>query len=160
MSITYPNQKVIHINRDMPKKEEGNFLLIKKENWYAANKDLEPYGLQLYLYLAGNKDGFDLALSQAAAEEDAGIKKTTFHTHINRMIEKGYLVNRQGNIYDFYERPQNKTEERALPAPEQENPSDKFSNPQEKPTASQDNKEIYNNTHSPKNNDIYNDFIF
>ena len=32
MPRTVPNQKTIHINRDMPKSNEGNFLLIKKEN--------------------------------------------------------------------------------------------------------------------------------
>ena len=48
MSYTSPNQKIIHINRE---KVTDNFLQIKKENWYNANKDLEPYGLQLYLYL-------------------------------------------------------------------------------------------------------------
>lgn len=77
MPNTVPNQKVVHVHRDMPdkNKKEGNFLLIKKENWYAANKDLGPYGLQLYLYIAGNRDGFDFALSQEAAERDAGITK-------------------------------------------------------------------------------------
>lgn len=51
------------------------------------NKDLEPYGLVLYLYLAGNKDGYDLALSQEAAEE-AGIKKTSFHKYVNVSLKK------------------------------------------------------------------------
>lgn len=101
MPYTVPNQKIIHINREAV---TDNFLQIKKENWYNANKDLEPYGLQLYLYLAGNKDGFDLALSQKAAEE-AGIRPTTFHKYVNVLIEKGYLINRQGNIFDFYEVP-------------------------------------------------------
>lgn len=101
MPQTFPNQKIIHINREPVK---DNFLQIKIENWYNANKDLEPYGLQLYLYLAGNKDGFNLALSQKDAEE-AGIRPTTFHKYINVLIEKGYLVQRVGNIYDFYETP-------------------------------------------------------
>ena len=76
MPNTVPNQKVVHVNRQ---KCDKNFLQISKENWYAANKDLEPYGLQLYLYIAGNRDGFDFALSQEAAERDAGITQTTFH---------------------------------------------------------------------------------
>ena len=69
---------------------------------------MEPYGLQVYLYLAGNRDGFTLELSQEAAEREAGIKKTSFHKYVNLMIEKGYLVQRGegSNIYDFYERPQ------------------------------------------------------
>lgn len=101
MPQTFPNQKIIHINREPV---TNNFLQIKIENWYNANKDLEPYGLQLYLYLAGNKDGFNLALSQKDAE-DAGIRPTTFHKYVNVLIEKGYLVQRVGNIYDFYETP-------------------------------------------------------
>ena len=113
MPYTVPNQKIIHINRE---KVTDNFLQIKKENWYNANKDLEPYGLQLYLYLAGNKDGFDLALSQKAAEEEAGIRSTTFHKYVNVLIEKGYIVNRQGNIFDFYEVPRRtKRENGVLP---------------------------------------------
>ena len=37
MAATVPNQKVVHVNRDMPdkNKKEGNFLLVKKENWYS-----------------------------------------------------------------------------------------------------------------------------
>ena len=64
MPNTVPHQKIIHINKESVDK---NFLTISKENWYNANKDLEPYGLVLYLYLAGNKDGYALALSPEAA---------------------------------------------------------------------------------------------
>ena len=104
MAATVPNQKVVHVNRQ---KCDKNFLQISKENWYAVNKDLGPYGLQLYLYIAGNKDGFDLALSQEAAEQEAGIKKTTYHSYVKALIAKGYLVPRKenSNIYDFYEIP-------------------------------------------------------
>ncbi len=104
---TVPNQKIIKIHRE---KCERDFLQIKKENWFAANKNLEAYGLLLYLYLAGNKDGFNLELSQEAAEREAGIKKTSFHKYVKKLIEKGYLVQRKegSNIYDFYEVPQEK----------------------------------------------------
>lgn len=102
-----PNQRLVHVHREKCYK---NFLQIKKENWYAANEDLTPYGLQVYLYLAGNMDGYTLELSQEAAAIEAGIKKTTFHKYINEMIEKGYLIPRRdgSNVYDFYERPQNR----------------------------------------------------
>ncbi len=125
---TVPNQKIIKIHRDMPAEKEGNFLLIKKSNWFAANKDLEPYGLQIYLYLAGNKDGFNLELSQEAAEREAGIKKTSFHKYVKRLIEKGYLVQRKegSNIYDFYEMPQEKKIEGAATAGEQNSLQDEY----------------------------------
>ena len=106
---TVPNQRKVYVHRE---KCEKDFLQIKKENWYAANKDLEPYGLQVYLYIAGNRDGFCLELSQEAAEREAGIKKTSFHKYVTLMIAKGYLVPRKegSNTYDFYEKPQKKKE--------------------------------------------------
>ena len=113
MPNTVPNQKVVHVNRQ---KCDKNFLQISKDNWYAANKDLGPYGLQLYLYIAGNRDGFDFALSQEAAERDAGITKTTFHKYVKVLIEKGYLVPRKenSNIYDFYEVSKRKEDKEAV----------------------------------------------
>ena len=64
--------------------------------------------MQLYLYLASNADGYNFNLSQEDAEKSAGIRRTTFHTYINLMIEKGYLVKSKGNCYDFYEVPRGK----------------------------------------------------
>ena len=149
MPNTVPNQKVVHVHRDMPdkNKKEGNFLLIKKENWYAANKDLEPYGLQLYLYIAGNRDGFDFALSQEAAEREAGIKKTSYHKYVNLMIEKGYLVPRKenSNIYDFYEVPKRKEDKEAVSPCELNSLPNGNDDLRGGLVTSQDNKEIYNN---------------
>ena len=150
MAATVPNQKVVHVNRQ---KCDKNFLQISKENWYAVNKDLGPYGLQLYLYIAGNKDGFDLALSQEAAEQEAGIKKTTYHSYVKALIAKGYLVPRKenSNIYDFYEKPKREEDKKAVPACELKSlPHELSSLPDGKDslqgglTGSQPNKEIYN----------------
>lgn len=153
---TSPNQKIIHINRE---KVTDNFLQIKKENWYNANKDLEPYGLQLYLYLAGNKDGFNLALSQKAAEEEAGIKSTTFHKYVNVLIEKGYLVNRQGNIYDFYEVPRRaKNVNGVLPRENDIREENKDKAPHETEISS-NSREIYNKRDNQKDINI-DGFIF
>ena len=165
MPNTVPNQKVVHVHRDMPdkNKKEGNFLLIKKENWYAANKDLEPYGLQLYLYIAGNREGFDFALSQEAAEREAGIKKTSYHKYVNLMIEKGYLVPRKenSNVYDFYEVPKRKEDKEAVSPCELNSLPDGNDNLRGRLVTSQDNKEIYNNTDNLIDENINRDeFIF
>ena len=98
MPYTFPNQRKIVIHKEYPK---SDFLQIKNEHWTYINKKYSPYGLQLYLYLAKNKDGFELALSPEAAEQEAGIKKTTFHKYLNIFIADGYLVERNGNTYDF-----------------------------------------------------------
>ena len=152
MPNTVPNQKVVHVHRDMPdkNKKEGNFLLIKKENWYAANKDLEPYGLQLYLYIAGNRDGFDFALSKEAAEQEAGIKKTSYHKYVKVLIEKGYLVPRKenSNIYDFYEVPKRKEDKEAVSPCELNSLPDGNDDLRGGLVTSQGNKEIYNNANN------------
>ena len=110
MPTTSPNQKIVHIHRDMPKDGEGNFLLIKKENLYNAYRDLNATALVLYLYLAGNKDGFDLALSPKAIHAEMGFPKSTCRDHIHTLIAKGYLVpmHENSNIYHFYEIPKGK----------------------------------------------------
>ena len=174
---TAPNQRKVIIHRE---KCERDFLQIKKENWFAANKDLEPYGLQVYLYLAGNRDGFTLELSQEAAEREAGIKKTSFHKYVNLMIEKGYLVQRGegSNLYDFYERPQEQKKKAAKPSGEQDglragqhstknNPSDELlrllsesENSQDKPVSSQRSKEIYNKRDTSQDKKINSDDVF
>ena len=145
MPNTVPNQKVVHVNRQ---KCDKNFLQISKDNWYAANKDLGPYGLQLYLYIAGNRDGFDFALSQEAAERDAGITKTTFHKYVKVLIEKGYLVPRKenSNVYDFYEVPKRKEDKEAVSPCELKSLPDGNDDLRGRLVTSQGNKEIYNNT--------------
>lgn len=80
------------------------------------NKKYGPYALQLYLYLAKNADKYSLVLSQQAAENEAGITKTTFHKYITLLIDKGYLVWKHGNTYDFYETP-HKQEEKDVGRP-------------------------------------------
>lgn len=160
MPNTVPNQKVVHVNRQ---KYDKNFLQISKENWYAANKDLEPYGLQLYLYIAGNRDGFDFALSQEAAEREAGIKKTSYHKYVNLMIEKGYLVPRKenSNVYDFYEVPKRKEDKEAVSPCELKSLPDGNDDLRGSLVTSQGNKEIYNNTYNLIDKNINSaEFIF
>lgn len=110
MPVTSPNQKIVHVHRDMPEKNEGNFLLIKKSNLYAAYKRLNATPLVLYLYLAGNKDGYDLALSPKAIQEEVGLPESTCRDQIKVLIKHGYLkAKKEGsNVYDFYENPEAK----------------------------------------------------
>ena len=126
---------------------------IKNSHWMEFNKKYEPYALQLYLYLAKNADSYSFALSQKAAEKEAGIKKTSFHKYIDLLIQEGYLVRRSGNTYDFYETPHKQEKEVVecsscdgflSPLSEQENLShDHCSSPQLVKTPPH-NKEIYN----------------
>ena len=107
MPYTVENQRRVLVHRDMPKDNEGNFLLIKKDNLYAAYRDLNATALCLYLYLAGNKDGFDLA---KAIHNEMGLPESTCRDQFKVLVNKGYLVRRSetSNRYDFYEIPKEK----------------------------------------------------
>jgi len=60
----------------------------------------------LYLYLASNADGYNLALSPAAVRQAIGMARSTYHDQFVRLVDKGYLVPNSGNGYDFFEVPQ------------------------------------------------------
>ena len=102
-NMTFPNQKKVCIHREIPKTD---FLGIKNENWQAAARDLKPFSLALYLYLASNADNYTLALSPVAVEEAIGMKRSTYNDQLRNLINKGYLVLSHGNTYEFYEVPQ------------------------------------------------------
>ena len=79
---TYPNQKVIHIQK---RTYEDNFLQVGNDEWQRAARELSGSAFKLYLYLAGNKDGFELALSQKAVEDTTGLSKNTYHRAVEEL---------------------------------------------------------------------------
>lgn len=102
MVKTVPNQRIIHIHRE---RVSSDFLGIKNENWKAAARDLGAHALLLYLYFAANKDDFSLALSPAAIRQSIGMPPQTYRDQFLKLVDKGYLVQTGGNVYDFYEVP-------------------------------------------------------
>ena len=60
----------------------------------------------LYMYLAANADGFNLALSPAAVRQAIGMPRSTYQDQFIKLIDKGYLVQGSGNVYNFFETPQ------------------------------------------------------
>ena len=100
---TYANQKSIRIHKPAVSRD---FLQIDNKEWMAVNKQLGPYCLQLYLYLASNANGFNLELSPQAAENVAGITRTTFYKYLRLLEIHGYLVWQHSNGYAFYTVPQ------------------------------------------------------
>lgn len=102
MPTTYPNQRTVKIHREVAK---SDFLGIKNSNWQAAARDLRAQGLLLYLYLASNADNYTLALSPAAVREAIGMPRSTYADQFQLLLDRGYLVPKSGNTYDFYEIP-------------------------------------------------------
>ena len=101
--ITFPYQRMVKVHRE---KAKNDFLGIKNENWQAASRDLGPYALQLYLYLASNADNYTMALSPAAVRQTIGMCRSTYGDQFDKLVLKGYLVPSHGNTYEFYEVPQ------------------------------------------------------
>ena len=102
-NITYPNQRVVNIHREAAK---SDFLGIKNENWQAAARDLGAHALMLYLYLAANADGYNLALSPAAIRQAIAMPRSTYQDQFVKLMDRGYIVQESGNVYNFYETPQ------------------------------------------------------
>ena len=109
MPETYPNQKIVTIHKEPL---NGNYLGINKDVLFEACKRLTPYEFMMYIYLACNRDNYKLRLSQSAVNSAIGMPRSTYYDQVKNIINKGYLVENQGNRYDFYERPRGETKER------------------------------------------------
>lgn len=83
-----------------------------EEEIVEAYKLLSKSGLGLYLYLAKNKDSYDMDLSKADFCNKLEVSDTTYKNAKKELIEAGYLIphtNQDGSIskdwYDFYTKP-------------------------------------------------------
>ena len=99
---TYANQKVITINKAKTDRE-NTYATINKECLMKAITELTHNELKIYLYLASNQNGFQLALSSADIADKTNASKRKIQESINSLIEKGYLVETGSNSYDFIE---------------------------------------------------------
>lgn len=100
--MSVPNQKVVCIHK---RKHTGNFLQIGIDEMRLAQQQMTYCEFVLYLYLAGNANGFKLELSQQAFENATGYKKTAYHNAVNKLIELGYLTQSYNYQYEFHTTP-------------------------------------------------------
>ena len=105
--MSVPNQRIVKIHK--PKYRE-NFLQIGIDEWQTAVKIMTKCEFALFLYLAGNADGFNLELSRQAFENATGYKKTAYSDAVNKLIQLGYIVHKGGNFYHFYTSPLRESE--------------------------------------------------
>lgn len=95
---TYANQMVVNIKKD---KCEANFLQISNDDWQEAVRKLSSSAFILYLYLASNTDGFKMALSQKAVQQETGLSKASYHRGVKELRDNDYLVQRNNKEYVF-----------------------------------------------------------
>ena len=101
---TYPNQNTVIIKKTNC---ENDFLQINNNEWMAAAKacDKSFNAFKLYLYLASNKPGFSMGLSQIAVQKSIGLKSTSYYDSIAKLKVLGYLVDIGSNKLEFYSSP-------------------------------------------------------
>ena len=100
---TVPNQRVIIVHR--AKKNERNFIQLDKDIMAMALAQLNYSELKLWIYLCGNMDNYHLAFSPADIEAKTSLSRSSYYNAFSGLLDKGYLVLAQGNLYHFYERP-------------------------------------------------------
>ena len=99
-----PNQKTIRVE----KQQSDRANLYAKYNLNAlqlAMLSLKGETFKLWCYLNKNQNGYTFALSKVDALNWGIGSKSSYDRAIAELIEKGYLVNIQGNSYNFYELP-------------------------------------------------------
>ena len=115
----------------------------------------------LYMYLASNADGYNLALSPVAVRQAIGMARSTYHDQFHKLVDKGYLVPSTGNTFEFYETPktaaQTKNEVSADGQKNFECTSDNIQEDRDRDTVLSENTEINNITNTPNNEGINNE---
>ena len=106
---TYPNQRVIVIHR--AKKNERNFIQLDKDVCAMALSQLNYSEFKLWIYLCGNMDNYHLAFSPADIGAKTSLSRSSYYNAFSSLLDKGYLVLAQGNLYHFYERPVQKLDQ-------------------------------------------------
>ncbi len=129
--MSVPNQNIIVIHREYPKR---NFLQIKNENWQnMLTQTKEDYpALALYLYLASNMNNYRLELSPQAIQNAIGMPRSTYYKKLQLLKDNGYIIEKQGNILEFYEVPQQANNSKSDLPQEQQNLSATQQNSQQR----------------------------
>lgn len=70
-----------------------------------AAKNLSPSALKLYLYFAENEDDWDFFLSPKDFQNTYDVAESTYRKAKTELIEKGYIIELEGNKFDFFTTP-------------------------------------------------------
>ena len=100
--VTVENQKTVTTNSAKHDKE-NIYAKLNIDAMESAMAILKPNTFKLWCYMAKNQDNYTFALSAVDACRFCNFGKTTYHAAVQELIDVGYLVNTNGNHYDFYE---------------------------------------------------------
>ena len=99
---TVENQKTVTTNGAKHDKE-NIYAKLNIDAMETAMTLLKPNAFKLWCYMAKNQNNYTFALSAVDVCKFCNIGKSTYHTSVQELINVGYLVNTNGNHYDFYE---------------------------------------------------------
>lgn len=99
---TVPNQKTV-TTKGAKHDKKNLFAPLSINGLETAMNLLKPNTFKLWCYMAKNQNNYTFALSCVDACKFCGISKPTYLASVQELIEVGYLVNTNGNNYDFYE---------------------------------------------------------
>lgn len=105
MGTTQPNQKFGTIHKKNYKDEGMKFMYVGIEEIRNAAKNLTPSAFKLYLYFAENADDWKFSLSFNDFNQAYGVAESTYRKAKQELIDKGYIVEREHNNFDFYTDP-------------------------------------------------------
>ena len=102
---TYANQEIIVRKKDAIADTEHPYVKLNINCVQKAMEELKGYEFQLYMLLSMNQIDFELAFSPSALEKRYGGTRKTWGNARDTLKEKGYLVQMNGNKYEFLEEP-------------------------------------------------------
>lgn len=100
---SFPNQLVLNFENKMTNDREHPYYVYNEEAMRAAMQNLKNDQFKLWCYLAHQPEGSSFALGQKPCE-NVGIKKDAYYKAKQELIDKGYIVEREGKYY-FIEKP-------------------------------------------------------
>lgn len=106
MIQTTPNQKTIKVNKQKCDRDNP-YSAFNLQALQTAMSGLKGEAFKLWVYLNKNRDSHTIALSAVDALAWGIGSKSSYDRAVSKLIEKGYLVKQEGNLYRFYELPQN-----------------------------------------------------
>lgn len=107
--MSVPNQKTVIIHQS----KETPFIKIGKEEWKVAFNKLRPAAFALFMYLAGNQEGYRLELSEVAYENATGKSRSSYYRAKKELMECGYLYQDPLGHLNFATSPKRDTKEKA-----------------------------------------------
>lgn len=107
---TYENQKTV-TTKSAQHNKNNIYATIGVEAMEEAMALLKHATFKLWCYMAKNQNNYTFALSKVDACRFCRISEGTYKAAVNELISVGYLVNTDGNHYDFYEKLPSQEEE-------------------------------------------------